>query len=271
MTNMTPFIFEDQHFVRTLTQQGEPWFVLTDVCRVLGIGNPSQAASRLDEDERMTLINNEGHSGQRGGAQSFTIINESGLYSLILTSRKPAAKRFKKWVTSEVLPSIRKTGAYDAGQNRRAADLTEQRQALRLVADLKQEREPEIRQMLHAMLGKVLDGMGIAPPPLEAFSPKQPPGFELCEPFWAAVAKLEAQGVDLNHAHDQALIALSLPDLRRHFAKAGLHVGIGAAMHKALKLSQQPRFVAVKVVNSRLTRKPTKCWVFEQPIPELAL
>ena len=90
--------------------QGEPWFVLADVCRVLEVGNPSDAARRLDEDEKATLDNIEGRPGH--GAQSFAIISESGLYSLILTSRKLAAKRFKKWVTAEVLPSIRKTGTY---------------------------------------------------------------------------------------------------------------------------------------------------------------
>lgn len=87
--------------------EGGPWFVLTDVCRVLEHSNPSVAADRLDADEKgvstvYTL----------GGNQETTIINESGLYSLILTSRKFAAKRFKKWVTSEVLPAIRKTGSY---------------------------------------------------------------------------------------------------------------------------------------------------------------
>lgn len=74
----------------------------------LGIGNPSDAASRLDDDEKdaLDIIDPIGRK------QRLTIINESGLYSIILTSRKPGAKRFRKWVTSEVLPSIRKTGAY---------------------------------------------------------------------------------------------------------------------------------------------------------------
>ena len=87
-----------------------PWCVLADVCRVLEIGNPSQAAARLDDDERHTLTTDEGISDPR--VQALTIINESGLYSLILTSRKTQAKRFKKWVTAEVLPAIRKTGSY---------------------------------------------------------------------------------------------------------------------------------------------------------------
>ncbi|MEW6257437.1 MAG: Bro-N domain-containing protein [Pseudomonadota bacterium] len=114
MNALTPFQFEGAE-VRLIDRNGEPWFVLADVCRVLEIGNPSDAASRLDEDEKMTLDNTEGHAGQRGGAQSYTIINESGLYSLVLTSRKPAAKRFKKWVTAEVLPTLRRTGVYLMG------------------------------------------------------------------------------------------------------------------------------------------------------------
>ena len=91
--------------IRTVTgPDQEPWWVLADVCTVLEIRNPSDAASRLDDDERSRF-----NLGRQGEA---TIINESGLYSIILTSRKPSAKRFKKWVTSEVLPAIRKTGGY---------------------------------------------------------------------------------------------------------------------------------------------------------------
>ncbi|MUH07174.1 BRO-N domain-containing protein [Commensalibacter melissae] len=93
--------------VRVFTKDNEPWFVLNDVCKILEISNPRQSASYLDDDEK-DVINND----TLGGMQKTTIINESGLYSLILRSRKPEAKRFKKWVTSEVLPSIRKTGGY---------------------------------------------------------------------------------------------------------------------------------------------------------------
>ncbi|TIT24487.1 MAG: hypothetical protein E5W70_03585 [Mesorhizobium sp.] len=88
----------------------EPWFVLSDVCRVLDIGNVGNAAGRLDDDERSSIRNPDVTSA--GGNPNITIINESGLYSLILTSRKPAAKRFKKWVTAEVLPALRRSGAY---------------------------------------------------------------------------------------------------------------------------------------------------------------
>lgn len=104
------FAFEGLE-VRAIVRDGDPWFVLTDVCRVLEHTNPSMAADRLDADERTSLNNTEGVPGFNG-AKSVNLINESGLYSLILTSRKEAAKRFKKWVTSEVLPAIRKTGSY---------------------------------------------------------------------------------------------------------------------------------------------------------------
>jgi prophage antirepressor-like protein len=101
------FEYEDQRPFRIIDINGEPWFVLADVCRELEVGNPSQAASTLDDDEKGIITGDT-----LGGAQKMVIVNESGLYSLILRSRKPAAKRFKKWVTKEVLPSIRKTGGY---------------------------------------------------------------------------------------------------------------------------------------------------------------
>lgn len=93
--------------VRTVMRDGEPWFCLVDVCRVLDLTSPHKVADRLDPDEKgRTQI------PTLGGKQEVTIINESGLYNVILRSDKPEAKPFRKWVTSEVLPTIRKTGQY---------------------------------------------------------------------------------------------------------------------------------------------------------------
>ncbi|GAJ29572.1 phage antirepressor KilAC domain-containing protein [Acidomonas methanolica] len=102
--------------VRIVMINDAPWWVLVDVCRVLDIRNPSDAAARLDSDEKMTLGNTEGAEIRRffGPGAAPTLVNESGVYSLTITSRKPEAKRFKKWITSEVLPSIRRTGSYHA-------------------------------------------------------------------------------------------------------------------------------------------------------------
>lgn len=110
-------IFEHPEFgkVRTVMINGEPWFAAADVCNALDIRNPSQAISRLDEDEKIiTLISNEGN--QRGNP-NVAVVNEPGLYTLILGSRKPEAKAFKRWITHEVLPALRKAaglGAADA-------------------------------------------------------------------------------------------------------------------------------------------------------------
>lgn len=91
---------------------GEPWFQASDVCDALGIINVSDALKRLDDDEKMTLDLTDGHSGSRGGAQFVNVVSEYGLYALVLTSRKPEARKFKRWITHEVIPSIRKHGAY---------------------------------------------------------------------------------------------------------------------------------------------------------------
>ena len=90
-------------------ENGEPWFVAADVARVLDIQNTTDAIKCLDDDERARY--NLGRSANGGGGET-NIINESGMYSLIFRSRKPEAKKFRKWVTEEVLPSIRKTGSY---------------------------------------------------------------------------------------------------------------------------------------------------------------
>jgi prophage antirepressor-like protein len=82
------------------------------VCNVLGLTNPTKALYGLDDDEKMNLTIGKGHSRGRGGAQFQNLVNESGLYSLIFQSRKPEAHAFRKWVTSELLPVVRKTGKY---------------------------------------------------------------------------------------------------------------------------------------------------------------
>lgn len=110
---ISAYVFEGAP-IRVIMIDGTPWWVLVDVCRVLDIRNPSDAASRLDSDEKTTLGNTEGAEIRRffGPGAAPTLVNESGVYSLTITSRKPEAKRFKKWITSEVLPSIRRTGSY---------------------------------------------------------------------------------------------------------------------------------------------------------------
>lgn len=117
MKELTIFNFE-QNEVRTLQVNGEPWFVLTDVCKVLELTTPKKVADRLDADEKgMSSIHTP------GGKQNLKIINESGLYAVILRSDKPQAKQFRKWITAEVLPTLRKTGSYAIKNDEKARQL----------------------------------------------------------------------------------------------------------------------------------------------------
>ncbi|WP_417405367.1 phage antirepressor KilAC domain-containing protein [Hominenteromicrobium sp.] len=111
MNDVTIFCKDEFGAVRAVMLEGEPWFVAADVCRALGLGNSSDVIKRLDEDER-TLVSIEGASN----GLPVNAVNEPGLYALILGSRKPEAKAFKRWITHEVIPEIRKTGGYIAGQ-----------------------------------------------------------------------------------------------------------------------------------------------------------
>lgn len=110
MDALQTFEFAEKHDVRVVLRDKEPWFVAADVCRVLEIGNSRHAVSRLDDDEKDDVAINDAI----GRSQATTTISESGLYALILTSRKPQARQFRRWVTGEVLPQIRRTGTYVA-------------------------------------------------------------------------------------------------------------------------------------------------------------
>lgn len=111
-SNVSPvsvFNFQSSE-IRTVLRDGEPWFVASDICKALGYLNSRKAiADHLDDDEKGVTT---GYT--LGGNQKLTIISESGLYALVLRSRKPEARKFAKWVTAEVLPTIRKTGSYSA-------------------------------------------------------------------------------------------------------------------------------------------------------------
>jgi prophage antirepressor-like protein len=121
MNNLQTFNFEQFGRVRIVVRDGEPWFVAKDVCDILGHTNVTVALQMLDDDEKdfLTRASNPkkslgslGGEGREGGAQSLNIVSESGLYTLIMRSNKPIAKPFRRWVTHEVLPAIRKTGRY---------------------------------------------------------------------------------------------------------------------------------------------------------------
>lgn len=141
-------IYENAEFgqIRTVEINGEPWFIAKDITQSLGFGNPRQAiSSHVDEEDKGVTI-----MDTLGGPQEMTIINESGMYSLILGSRIESAKRFKHWITSEVIPSIRKTGSYNLPQTyadalRELANKAEEAERLALVNRKLEEQNLRMR------------------------------------------------------------------------------------------------------------------------------
>lgn len=118
MTNLMPFTYEGST-VRTVVVEGEPWFVARDICTILGLANLSMAMQRLADDEKgVNRIDTP------GGVQEMAVVSESGMYALVLRSDKPVAVGFRRWVTGEVLPAIRKTGTYSVTELSRREILT---------------------------------------------------------------------------------------------------------------------------------------------------
>lgn len=162
MSSIVPYLFEGEGLVRAVMMGQVPWFVATDVCKVLGIRDTSDAVARLDDDEKGTGI-----TGTPGGTQEVLIVNESGLYALIFRSRKPAAQRFRKWVTSVVLPSIRKTGSYGV-RRRKTPTLAMIARGMKegsiLIRQLKAEADPAVRKFIYSGLVQTLDVINVEVP-----------------------------------------------------------------------------------------------------------
>lgn len=147
MNKLQVFSFEGKE-VRTIQKAGQPWWVLKDVCEVLEIGNSRDVTARLDEDEKGV-----GNIDTLGGRQNVTVISESGLYNVILLSRKPEARQFKRWVTHEVLPQIRQHGVYLTTD--KLEELMNDPDAwIQLLTVLKQERQEKAQLQLQVVRDK---------------------------------------------------------------------------------------------------------------------
>ena len=150
-SNITTFTFKSQE-VRTVILENQPWFVAKDVCNVLEISNSRDAVYSLDDEEKGVAF-----TDTLGGKQEMSVVSESGLYALIFKSRKPEAKAFRKWVTSEILPTIRKHGGYLTPEKVEEA-LTDPDTIIRLATNLKEERakRKELEALREAERPKVL-------------------------------------------------------------------------------------------------------------------
>lgn len=138
---VSTFVFKREQ-VRIFDRDGEPWFILSDVCEVLGISKYRDAGARLRDSQRGSVV-----VDTLGGPQETSIISESGLYSLIMRSRKPEAEAFADWVTDEVLPSIRKTGSYGKRHDINLRDPAQLGQLTAQLAELFQEEREKTKQL----------------------------------------------------------------------------------------------------------------------------
>lgn len=162
--SIVPFTFpETGQRVRTVTIDGEPWWIAADVCAVLDIANVGNALGRLDDADKDSIRIADGNRGNPNRA----IVSESGLYDLILDSRKPEAKAFRRWITAEVIPAIRRTGGYQAVPTAAAAVMPSHAEALRGWAAELEAREVAERRVAElepeaARAHQTLDADGLA-------------------------------------------------------------------------------------------------------------
>lgn len=135
--NVQPFTYKD-HAVRVITIDGEPWFVLADLCKVLNLAKPSRVAMRIADDMKDAHL-----MSTLGGDQEMTTVSEAGMYEVIIQSDKPEAAAFRRWITSEVLPSIRKHGGYLTDEKIEDI-LTDPDTIIQLATQLKAERSQRL-------------------------------------------------------------------------------------------------------------------------------
>ena len=206
MTNeLQIFQSEDFGSVRTLYRDGEPWFVAVDVCKALDISHTPTAVSRLDDDEKATVVLTDSGADGHMIPHKTTLINEFGLYNLILGSRKPEAKQFKRWITHEVIPAIRKTGEYQALPDQRVDDLplTDSRREYLHAARSLAMASDAARPLVRAMLQKA--GIDTTP----ALPQKTPDTFR-------ARLKVTIEALGLDPADAAQIVGVSLDLMQRY-------------------------------------------------------
>lgn len=147
MNNLQIFKNEELGEIRTLMINKEPWFVAKDICDILEIKNSRQALTRLDEDEKADVILNDGSQNR-----NMSTVNEYGLYNLILASRKQEAKNFKRWITHEVIPAIRKTGGYLSGEEHIQSDEELIAKAFNVINKKLEQAQQKLKEQEHKVL-----------------------------------------------------------------------------------------------------------------------
>lgn len=293
MPDLTSFVFEGTPVRVEPDADGQLWFVAKDVCRVLEIENDRDAVARLDDDERVPLT-----VDTLGGPQHVNAISESGLYTLIFRSNKQQAKPFRRWVTHEVLPSIRKTGSYQMSPQPHSAverlerlvalwsgqigtpqdDLMEHVLAMFGTPSLEATTSQMLEQAtayVTALNAKLLEKANRVRPTTafaeRAFSSSGATQSRLVDAFWQTFGKLNNTPPEgkpegwLNHSAVPGVIAVSLQEFLAVTHDKGTEIFYPTALRNDLRHSVSPRFLASnRCVYSCHEKKNIKCWVFQE-------
>lgn len=264
MNELMPFYFEEQQ-VRVFDKAGEYWFVAKDVAHILGYRDAHNLARMVDEEDTDTHIR-----VSAAGSREVLIVNESGLYTGIIRSRRKEAKPFRRWVTDEVLPSIRKTGGYNHNPEAKKANVstsdlnTLSKTSTSLMSQLKSEACEEVRRVLHAQLTIVCETMNIEPPTIDAISNINSEANEFLNAFWSVYEHLVKQKrLPVNHAAGSGHIAINLNQFEKVARAEGITPPPSGLLKKWLKHSATPKYMGQKSVNSTITGRTVRCWLFE--------
>lgn len=255
MNQLTTFNYENQAF-NTIVINGEVWFPANQLAKSLGFANPRDALKNHVEEKDVAKAD----TLTKGGNQAISYVNESGMYALIFGSKKPQAKRFKHWVTAEVLPTIRKTGQYTTEPitPRQVSNADWQRylQALTIpeMAKLTDRTEKQVIHGLyhatHTPQEQQAEQLG-----LPNLSPKYQ---QILTQFWQTLSQLDID--EINHAKKPNVLAINLPEI---YQKIGDQLPPKRTMLQTLKHSLFPKFQQQnQSISSAITGDTKKCWVF---------
>lgn len=266
--------------VRVIERGGETWFVLADVFKAIGMQNPAHYAAKLADDERgiydpatgaielggYNSLLHPPEDNPKAGLQR-VVVSEGGLWTTILRSQaamQPGTKayKFRRFVTGELLPTVRKTGRYGAIRDERLL-IALRAEVAKWTSRLRQTSNREERRVVHALLAQGCAKLGIPVPQLDGLGCDEPQQADVVDAFWQAVALVDAAGKLRNHSIPSGLIALSMKDVQAAFDAMKIKIRIDKNLRAALYSSIRPRFVAYKTVRSGITSSAIHCMVFE--------
>lgn len=253
--------FENQS-LNTQVIDNELWFAANSLAKMLGFGNPRQAISTHVEIEDVQKLD----TLTKGGKQAINFVNESGMYALIFGSTKAEAKRFKHWVTSKVLPQIRKTGSYGKPEQPPAitdADWVRYSRSMTIpeMAQLTGHSEQQVVNALHQVMG----GRATRAKAARVMTPELQYALDQ---FWGFVATQDIAA--LNHSHKPNELAISIPEI--YELAQPWQLPDTSLIYTALRLSTTPRFsTANTVIQSRLLKKTRRVWVFIKSFNQTAI